>query len=1180
MITKPLKPNPYVSTDYQPIELGGGLDFTRPKLLAEPGTMLDCLNFEVVDRGGYGRIAGLEPYDGSVFPYTPNGPLRLIRARGSSSIENDEFIGSLLVIEGTTNVFGRLIQATQTGLTPPFFYNIYYQLINENYEPTAVGQFVARNGAADDLEITLASGLPSNVAADTAVGIYNASLALLRADVTSLVNLPVGLHWFRDRLYAVSQDYLIYVGSAGGLSGEPLPGMYIGADDGFGNLATGRILSVTLSSGDWASQTANGWMQIEKLNDFDFPSGNEEDFAIYTDDTFTSTVAGIGGITMTEPLGGGTASSDLSAAIWQSRSDAQATAESADPGWSRIEMGWEVDYEEGYAESGELVKIEKGVTPNYTPSTATTTATTANLIVQAPTVTGEIAQVQGWKSTSDETVFAMTPAALASDDGIFLYGDLTTYGWGLNTGGAVKTNQPSGGTGSNPALPLTAFPPTGETLAFTIPSSYSTTIKGSNGYTYFLLNGFDGLATAVPENARITGITVSVKYGASVLFKGWPITDAQVFAGFTDIRLESHLMTYDEGSDTAVKLGSPKTNSLDYTFANFTESNDQTSGFERKARWTKTAESTLTYGGSTDLWGLSTLTRAATIDSGFTLGFRCTVDCGNANGGNSNDNILVYRPLIDLITVQITYVQDSVRYYFVDGSDVIQGDLVYYNTVSGTFQAGDASGTMQLVNVVKQAGTKYMIEDGMDIHTALPASTGNKVGVVAADMVYNGLPGLDALLDANSRYEFITANFYARDDLDGFYGVSGAGKAFSVNKYDSDADGIQDTEYMVKITTNSLDEAGDTPRHVAFHHYHLALGFSSGVVRLSVAGEPESFDGVFGAAEIGVGDKVTGLLSMKGMTLGVFCENSIWSIAGTDADNYATQVLAPYTGALEYSVVDMGIPMYCDSRGISTIEQSATYSNFQGQRLSSQVTPWILPRMIRYTDSESTTTSTGITCAIPVRAKNQYRVFFRDGKVLVCTINPEGPPSFTFSTYYVGMESATETNKYLVPLAWSSQVDQRGVERIHVSHYSPTSEISDTDALFVYELEQGWGFGSRFIPAYFTTNWYAKDPFTEKTIKNLRMDGLTYGYGDSVVTLAKEYSEVYNTATEPVSLPASPSATLSVDLKPATHMAHIGRTGRNFSIKIEEQDTEWAPSPPVVYQIMLTQYAPQGKTDS
>lgn len=47
-----------------PIALIGGLDLTTPSPLCKPGTLADCLNYEVASRAGYSRIDGFERFDG------------------------------------------------------------------------------------------------------------------------------------------------------------------------------------------------------------------------------------------------------------------------------------------------------------------------------------------------------------------------------------------------------------------------------------------------------------------------------------------------------------------------------------------------------------------------------------------------------------------------------------------------------------------------------------------------------------------------------------------------------------------------------------------------------------------------------------------------------------------------------------------------------------------------------------------------------------------------------------------------------------------------------------------------------------------------------------------------------------------------------------------------------------
>src|SRR5690606_7936985 len=143
------------------------------------------------------------------------------------------------------------------------------------------------------------------------------------------------------------------------------------------------------------------------------------------------------------------------------------------------------------------------------------------------------------------------------------------------------------------------------------------------------------------------------------------------------------------------------------------------------------------------------------------------------------------------------------------------------------------------------------------------------------------------------------------------------------------------------------------PRHIAYHAGHLALGFRSGSLQFSALGEPELFglEGALqGATEMPQGDRITGLLPLNGMTLAVFCENSIRAISGSVSTDFAQQVLAATTVAVQYTVVDVGMPIYCDRRGIATLALSEKYGDFVGQRLSYSISPWLTPRLIRNTN--------------------------------------------------------------------------------------------------------------------------------------------------------------------------------------------------------------------------------------
>ena len=291
-------------------------------------------------------------------------------------------------------------------------------------------------------------------------------------------------------------------------------------------------------------------------------------------------------------------------------------------------------------------------------------------------------------------------------------------------------------------------------------------------------------------------------------------------------------------------------------------------------------------------------------------------------------------------------------------------------------------------------------------------------------MRYNGLPTYYQVESNSSRYQFITANFYGDPNWKSMYGVNGVDRAFAYNG-----------EYFYKIIANP-DADNDKPRHIANHHSHLALGYAEGRVDVSVVGEPYNFDGAKGASSWAFGDSVTGLLPLSGTMLGIFCQKSVWGLSGTTVDNFTSQVISPRMGAIEYTVTDMGFPVYANVYGIYTLSQTTEYGDYKGTPLSQDVSPWLRDRLQRDGTSDKE-----VVVAWPVRAKNQYKLAFADGYVLTMTMNfgSQQAPTFSKQKYFYTHPDfeAVEVDLYaqpsIVPAAISSELDHTGEERIHVA---------------------------------------------------------------------------------------------------------------------------------------------------
>lgn len=503
-------------------------------------------------------------------------------------------------------------------------------------------------------------------------------------------------------------------------------------------------------------------------------------------------------------------------------------------------------------------------------------------------------------------------------------------------------------------------------------------------------------------------------------------------------------------------------------------------------------------------------------------------------------------------------------YYFNDGADTYDIVLLDYYVVSGAFVDGDAVVVMQFEYPDDDITTAF------DLYTDAGATI--KVADVTTRMSYNSLPGIPQLTEKVSRYQFLTSNFYATDGYDASYGVNGAGRAF-----------VFDQTYKGISFIYTQDNAElDTPRHIENHAEHLALGFQPGSVQLSVVGQPTNFSGLQGASEFGVGDLLTGLMVVEGTTLAVFCNSSIHSITGTTVDNFQTQVIAPKTGCIEYSLANCGQAIYTDARGICTLETSANYGDFVNGRLSTKIFTKLRTKLRQGVLRRNN--SAGIACALPVRDKNQYRLFFNDGRIVTMTLRGgDLSPGFTYQEYYLNAASTTDYTKRIVPFAWTSQVDEAGVEKIFISHYN--ADAINTSA-YVYALESGSSFDGNYIPHYFVVNWYFSDNPTQfNTLQAVRLYGLSRGVASLNVQAAGIQNDMYfsgstlSTTATPINLPRTASS-ITADFHDVTNRADIAARGLAIQLKFSGSNTSLSTiEPSHVAQVLITYSSPDGAFD-
>lgn len=563
--------------------------------------------------------------------------------------------------------------------------------------------------------------------------------------------------------------------------------------------------------------------------------------------------------------------------------------------------------------------------------------------------------------------------------------------------------------------------------------------RASNSYTYLVGQNFIGLGEALPPTARVLGMEVLVDYGMEVRVRSKDLSvtnpaDSNYDVAFSVVTaglVEAVLLRNDGGSYTQIGSAMSQTVPIDRTEFTITEN-----GVSEEKRWTvlEGGEGEVVIGGEDDLFSIPPEFGSTFLNYG--VGIRFTPVLGSipeyADAGDAS-----YRFKVNSFKVRVYFDAGSVEYYFAspDKDEVLKGILTAYYVYTGNFKTSDAAGVLQITSELEQMeGTQRWIGSDWTIHSSYPPTDINQIGFVdevdmaGVGMKYNALPTQAQILDNRSRYEIKTENFYGSEELNSMYGVHGLARAFAYNG-----------DFFYKIYTQA-DPEKDSPRHVANHHGHLALGYTGGRVDISVAGEPYNFNGVDGASSWAFGDKVVGLLPLSGTILGVFGSKSVWGISGTTVDNFATQVISPNMGAVEYTITDMGFPVYANSYGIYTLNQTQQYGDYLGQPMSQDISPWLRPRLIRKLTSDKE-----VVCAFPVRSKNQYRLCFSDGYVTSMTLNGQQTPTFSFQKYFYTPEGEWEapSDMYeypsIVPAAVSSELDVTGEERIHIANIEEVS---------------------------------------------------------------------------------------------------------------------------------------------
>lgn len=454
------------------VSLTGGLDLTTPRMLVEPGKLVDCQNYECVDTDGYKKIDGFERYDG--------GPTPSVTGYWSITTTVSNGLGSDISAGDTVQIVYTDSTATDRSATA-----ICRSIFNSGGK-WAIEFFPAPpqgiSTATSAILISVTGGGSMNagtsggiiITSETdAIASVLASADTVRATIDGLPQeqFMYAMHMYKNKLHVVADCRYIYL--AYDTTTSPVPvdpyfyvGNYIRNHTGTGRFQA-RIMDWKWIRGEFNSlgttSSNNAWAKV--LVYATSPNGTFTNGSVgyidRKDDDFSTTIAmwksynSLSGVT-----GAPTDSTAVwGGSLWYGLDDGAVRTDNND--WTQVDMGYEVFFNGG----------SSTIEPRELSLTTTADELAANTVT-----------LDGSPANDDTTGYVNLAGGYINDAATF-----------------------PGGTGDAVALDS---------------GSYSLSVDNTTGvYAQQILGiwgdgtgiKFSNFGLAVPEDSIITGVTLSAK---------------------------------------------------------------------------------------------------------------------------------------------------------------------------------------------------------------------------------------------------------------------------------------------------------------------------------------------------------------------------------------------------------------------------------------------------------------------------------------------------------------------------------------------------------------------------------------------------------------------------------------------------------------------------------------------
>ena len=372
------------------------------------------------------------------------------------------------------------------------------------------------------------------------------------------------------------------------------------------------------------------------------------------------------------------------------------------------------------------------------------------------------------------------------------------------------------------------------------------------------------------------------------------------------------------------------------------------------------------------------------------------------------------------------------------------------------------------------------VTSGAGLFVAVAAITTGD-GVMTSPTIPNRVGLLNTIQTAitlapSGKYSFVIGNLTGSAGTRRIYGADGVSRGFEF-----------DGDILVPIHTGMVI---DTPKHVTVHKNHLFFTFDSSVQHSSI-GLPYEWSAITGAAELAMGDTVTGFQVQPGGqtsgALAIFTRNRMSILYGSSSADWNLVQYREEVGAIAYTTQDVGFTTFLDDQGIMGLQTVQEFGNFAHSALSNRIRDYLTARRGR------------VSYSCISRDKSQYRLFFTDGSAVYMTVGSgrNGPAA-------IGMTSMRLTNPVLCV---HSSEDSDGSEKIF---------FGSSDG-FVYQMEKGTSHDGAALSWDFRLAYnFSKSPRMLKRYRDLMIEVSGNGYAafDFTYQLGYNSSEITQPGTQ------------------------------------------------------------------